>query len=95
MAREAGFHPSQLYGWRRRLRARREAVPEFAAVRIAAEPAPSEMPATGTIEVEFAKGSRVRITGPDDVFAGEGNDCGHCEGGTGAARNRGEDIHNA
>lgn len=42
-------------------------MPEFAAVRIAAEPAPSEMPATGTIEVEFAKGSRVRITGPDDV----------------------------
>ena len=56
MAREAGFHPSQLYGWRRRrLRVRREAVPEFAAVRIAAEPAPSEMPATGTIEVELRK----------------------------------------
>jgi hypothetical protein len=35
-------------------------------VRIAAGPAPSGMPAPDKIEVEFANGSRVRITGPAD-----------------------------
>jgi transposase len=67
VAREAGIHPSQLYGWRRQLCARPQAAADFAEVRITAGPAPSAMPAgAGTIEVEFANGSRVRITGPVD-----------------------------
>jgi transposase len=63
VAREAGIHPSQLYGWRRQLL--RRCPPEgFAAVRIAAEPAPTGLP--GVIEVELANGSRLRITGAVD-----------------------------
>ena len=60
VAREAGVQPSQLYGWRRQLL--RGSQPSFAAVRIAAEPAS----AGGLIEVEFANGSRMRISGPVD-----------------------------
>ena len=67
VAREAGIHPSQLYGWRRQLCLDgRHPTAEFAAVRIAAEPAPAAIPAAGLIEVEFANGSRMRITGPVD-----------------------------
>src|SRR4029453_4577780 len=61
VARQAGIHPSQLYGWRRQLCARSQPAADFAAVRIAAEPASNGMPAPGTIEVEFANGARVRI----------------------------------
>jgi transposase len=67
VARQAGIHPSQLYGWRRQLCLRRHPTAEFAAVRIAAERAPTEIPVPGTIEVEFANGLRVRITGPADA----------------------------
>jgi transposase len=62
VAREAGIQPSQLYGWRRQLLRRSQPVASFAAVRIAAEPTP----AGGMIEVEFANGSRMRITGAID-----------------------------
>jgi transposase len=65
VAREVGIHPSQLYGWRRQLCARPQPATDFAAVQIAG-PAVSGMAAPGTIEVEFATGSRVRITGPAD-----------------------------
>ena len=67
VARQAGIHPSQLYGWQRQLCLRRHPTAEFAAVRIAAEAAPTEIPVPGTIEVEFANGLRVRITGPADA----------------------------
>jgi transposase len=67
VAREVGIHPSQLYGWRRQLCTRPQPAANFAAVRIAAGPAPSGMPAPGTIEIELANGSRVRITGPADA----------------------------
>jgi transposase len=63
VAREAGIHPSQLYGWRRQLVQRSPPV-DFSAVRIAAEPAPDGFP--GVIEVELASGSRLRITGAVD-----------------------------
>jgi transposase len=66
VARQAGIHPSQLYGWRRQLCARAQPAANFAAVRIAAAPAPNGIPASGTIEVEFANGSRVRMTGATD-----------------------------
>jgi transposase len=63
VAREAGIHPSQLYGWRRQLVGRSPAA-GFAAVRIAAEPAPGGL--AGVIEVELGNGSRMRITGAVD-----------------------------
>jgi transposase len=66
VAREAGIHPSQLYGWRRQLLRRSQPAASFAAVRIAAEPAPTDLPAHGLIEVEFANGSRMRISGAID-----------------------------
>jgi transposase len=66
VARDAGIHPSQLYGWRRQLLRRSQPAGSFAAVRIAAEPAPSGLPGRGLIEVEFANGSRMRITGAVD-----------------------------
>src|SRR5262249_15455773 len=65
-AHPAGAHPKQVLWWRRQLCARPQRAANFAAVRIAAEPAPNGIPACGTIEVEFANGSRVRITGPTD-----------------------------
>jgi transposase len=64
IAREAGIHPGQLYGWRRQLRAR--AGIGFAPVRIAAEPAGGGQAGRGTIEVEFAIGARIRIMGAVD-----------------------------
>ena len=64
LAREAGIHPSQLYGWRRQLCARGGSSVSFAAVRIAADAAAS--PASGLIEVELANGTRLRIAGAAD-----------------------------
>jgi transposase len=66
VAREAGMHPSQLYGWRRQLLRRSPPTASFSAVRIAAEPAAAGLPVPGLIEVEFANGSRLRITGAAD-----------------------------
>jgi transposase len=66
VARQAGMHPSQLYGWRRQLLRRSQPAVGFAAVRIASEPAPIGLAAAGLIEVEFANGSRMRITGAVD-----------------------------
>lgn len=64
IAREAGIHPSQLYGWRRQLRA---VLPVgFAPVRIASGPAPDGAAGVGTIEIEFAGGARMRISGAAD-----------------------------
>jgi transposase len=64
LAREAGIHPSQLYGWRRQLRARPGI--GFAPVRIAPEVAPAGLADRGAIEIEFASGARMRITGAVD-----------------------------
>ena len=67
IAREAGIHPGQLYGWRRQLCSRPRPSAAFAAVRIAAEPEPGALPAApGLIAVEFANGVRMRITGAVD-----------------------------
>ena len=64
LAREAGIHASQLYGWRRQLRAHPSM--SFAPVRIALDTAPAEVVDPGTIEIEFASGARLRITGAAD-----------------------------
>jgi transposase len=62
LAREAGIHASQLYGWRRQLRG--QPPMSFAPVRVAPDAAGIAGP--GTIEIEFAKGVRLRITGAAD-----------------------------
>jgi len=61
IAREAGIHPGQLYGWRRQQRGRQPI--GFAPVQVAAEPPPTELIGAGAIEIEFASGARMRITG--------------------------------
>ena len=64
IARVGGIHPSQLYGWRRQLRVQRQI--SFAQVQIASGPAPAD-PTAGAIEIEFATGARMRITGAVDT----------------------------
>jgi transposase len=69
VAREAGVHTSQVFRWRRQLCGPRRGTPDFAAVAIA-PPVPwsAPPPATplGLIEIEFAMGARMRITGAAD-----------------------------
>jgi len=59
VAREAGIHVSQLFGWRRKFCDAGAA--RFAAVRVAAEASTA-----GLIEIEFASGARMRISGAVD-----------------------------
>jgi transposase len=61
IAREAGIHPGQLYRWRRQLRARQGI--GFAPVQVTAEVATADLAGGGAIEIEFASGARMRITG--------------------------------
>jgi transposase len=71
VARGAGIYSSQLYRWRRELCERSGPGASFAAVTIA--PAPSVAGAAeaaapvGVIEIELARGTRLRITGPMDA----------------------------
>lgn len=64
IAREAGVHASQLYGWCRQLRAWRGT--GFAPVQIAPEVAVAGPADRGAIEIEFASGARMRIVGAVD-----------------------------
>lgn len=64
IARDAGIHPSQLYGWRRQLRSQRQI--DFAPVQVTAEPVPTASAGIGAIEIEFAARARMRITGKVD-----------------------------
>ena len=67
IAREAGVHPSQLWGWRRQMRT--TAPVHFAPVRIAEEaPSIAAHAGAGTIEIELS-GARLRITGAADAAA--------------------------
>jgi transposase len=66
VAREAGIHPGQLYGWRRQLFRGSQPTARFAAVQIAAEAVPAALPAGGVVEIEFTNGSRMRISGTVD-----------------------------
>jgi transposase len=65
VAREAGIHPGQLYGWRRQLRVASQI--GFAEVRIAPDTAPAGLSAPGMIEIEFSTGARMRIAGAVDA----------------------------
>ena len=73
VARAAGIHTSQLFRWRQQLCERTRMPAAFNPVTIAAEPTPSLpiVPAVpepaGSIEIEFAAGGRMRITGPVDA----------------------------
>jgi transposase len=64
VARSAGIHTSQLYRWRRDLCERGGGAATFAAVTIA-PPVGSPGPG-GMLEIEFAGGMRLRITGAMD-----------------------------
>jgi transposase len=66
VARDAGIQPGQLYGWRRQLGVRARI--GFAPVRIAPEAAANGID-RGTIEIEFATGARMRISGAVDTAA--------------------------
>lgn len=81
VARVAGIHASELFRWRQQLcepgpdRSAAEAVPAFATVTVAAEPAPAAaarvptVPTSasdGVVEIEFAGGTRMRISGAAD-----------------------------
>ena len=65
VARAAGIHVSQLFRWRQELCGRRRAAPGFSAVAVMAETGAATMPSTA-IEIEFATGARMRITGAVD-----------------------------
>jgi transposase len=64
LARDAGIHASQLYGWRRQLRG--QPPTSFAPVRIVPEAGRAGVVGPGTVEIEFATGARMRITGAAD-----------------------------
>ena len=69
VARAAGIATSQLFRWRRQLCGPARSAPAFSAVTVVADPEPSRSAApvnSNAIEVEFATGGRMRITGPVD-----------------------------
>jgi transposase len=59
VARAAGIHASQLFRWRQQLCSAAPAAAVFAPVAIT--------PGPGAIEIEFAAGARLRMTGPVDA----------------------------
>jgi len=69
VARSAGIHASQLFRWRQELCDRARAGPVFSPVAIAPGPGATLAlpPPPGAIEIEFAAGGRMRLTGPVDA----------------------------
>jgi transposase len=65
VARAAGIHTSQLFRWRQQLCERAQIPAAFNPVSIAPDPGSPEK--AGVIEIEFATGGRMRITGPVDA----------------------------
>jgi transposase len=66
VARAAGIHTSQLFRWRQQLCAPRQIPAVFNSVAVTPEPgtaSPSSPEQSGVIEIEFAAGGRMRITG--------------------------------
>jgi transposase len=70
VAQIAGIHVSQLFRWRKQLCGRARAAPGFSAVAVVPGPmaasACGSLTTSGTIEIEFASGTRMRISGPGD-----------------------------
>ena len=74
VARAAGIHTSQLFRWRQQLCQRSQVAAAFnpvALVALTPEPAAASAPPAaeraGVIEIEFATGGRMRITGAVDA----------------------------
>jgi transposase len=70
VARTAGIHTSQLFRWRQQLCERTQIPAVFDPVAVAPEPAavsPTSPEKAGVIEVEFASGSRMRMSGSVDA----------------------------
>jgi transposase len=70
VARAAGIHTSQLFRWRRQLCERAPMPAVFNPVTITPEPGTASAgsaESAGMIEVEFAGGGRLRMTGPIDA----------------------------
>ena len=71
VARAAGIHVSQLFRWRQQLCERSQVPAAFNPVAITPEPesalAPPVAERAGVIEIEFATGGRMRITGAVDA----------------------------
>jgi transposase len=71
VARAAGIHTSQLFRWRQQLCESGPMSAAFNPVTVVAAPGPASPPAlagrAGVIEIEFATGGRMRITGPVDA----------------------------
>ena len=69
VARAAGIHASQLFRWRQQLcghSAAERPRPAFSPVMVAPAPMAVSTPPSGTIEIEFVSGARVRIMGSAD-----------------------------
>jgi transposase len=67
VARAEGIHTSQLFRWRQELCGPARAAPSFSAVTVMPEPGGMVTPPLpGTIEIEFATGTRIRISGAAD-----------------------------
>jgi transposase len=69
---KAGIHTSQLFRWRQQLCQRTPVPGAFNPVAVTPEPAPAAPPTppperAGTVEIEFATGGRMRITGSVDA----------------------------
>ena len=69
VARAAGIHTSQLFRWRQQLCEREQFPAAFNPVAVVPEPAsPAPTPErAGVIDIEFATGGRMRITGAVDA----------------------------
>ena len=74
VARTAGIHTSQLFRWRQQLCERAQPLATFSPVAIAVEAVPAALPPSsasperaGTVEIEFATGGRMRISGAVDA----------------------------
>jgi transposase len=69
VARAAGIHTSQLFRWRQQLCERAQVPATFNPIAISPEPGAGSPPPerAGEIEIEFASGGRMRITGPLDA----------------------------
>jgi transposase len=69
VARAAGIHTSQLFRWRQQLCERPQIPAVFNPVAVMPEPAAASSTSpekTGVIEIEFANGGRMRISGSVD-----------------------------
>jgi transposase len=66
VARAAGIHASQLFRWRQQMCGPAAAPARFSPVAIVPDAAAAPAAATSMIEIEFAGGARMRITGSAD-----------------------------